>query len=49
VHTGFLRGSLIAKDLLKDLVANGTILLKWCLQKFKWDIDWIHLIHDRDR
>ena len=41
VHTGFLSGKLREGDHLGDPGVDGRVILKWILQKWDGDTDWI--------
>jgi len=38
-----------ARNNFKDLGVDGRIILKWIFKKLVWLMDWIALLHDRDK
>jgi hypothetical protein len=42
-HTGFWFGNLREKDHVEDRGVDGTIILKWVLEKWDGGMDWIDL------
>jgi len=49
VCPGLLGENLVDKHHLEDPVLNGWIMLKWFLKKWDGCIDWIDLLHGRDK
>jgi hypothetical protein len=49
VHTGFWQGNVREINHLEDPGVDGTMILKWILEKWNGGIDWIELAQDRDR
>jgi hypothetical protein len=49
MHTESWWGNLRERDHLEVLGVDGRIILKLFLNKWDGGIDWIYLVHDRDR
>jgi hypothetical protein len=48
VHTGFWWGNLREGEQSEDPCIGGRIILKWILEKWDGDMDWIDVAEDRE-
>ena len=49
MHTGFGWGNSKEGGYLEDTSVDGSVILKWILEKWDGGVDWIDLAQNRDR
>jgi hypothetical protein len=48
VDTKIFSENLKVRDHLKNLDVDGKIIIEWILQKWQKEVEWIHLVQDKE-